>query len=32
LPQLTLHHFDFLPLFNDYALGKPAQDRALAKL
>jgi hypothetical protein len=32
LPQLTLHHFDFLQLFNDYALGKPAQDRALAKL
>jgi hypothetical protein len=31
-PQLTLHHFDFLTLFDNYALSKPAQDRVLAEL
>ena len=32
LPQLALHHFDFLQLLNDYALSQPAQDRVFAKL
>ena len=32
LPQLTLHQFDFLQLFNDYALSKPAQDWIFSKL
>jgi hypothetical protein len=32
LLQLTLHQFDFLQLFDDYALSKPAQDRVLAEL
>lgn len=32
LPQLTLQHLDFLQLFNDNALSKPAQDSVLAKL
>ena len=32
LPQLTLHHFDFLQLFDNYALSKPAQDSVLAEL